>query len=303
MPPIQSLQSIRPLLPIRLPREINKFYAGLRKESKPEITRLKQLDEKKILSAGEKREVRSLLGTIAFRTSLAADSAQEDFSDGRRPASAEKNIRAFEKLFGHAPTCLSGLDHKPAASCFSNVLAQNLVLEEFGESRVGVLWFYAHGVPTVKIGGETFVLEQYRSAEEAQTLREYLKQVKTAYYDPAHRHHEKFARVFTKNPREFEEQLRKARLFTGLRHGLAGAHTNLALHLHNLGFKELAEKHFREAAELAHGNWTARFNHAVCLGYLGRWKESTALLERLAREQPDSKIANDVLAWTRRHDE
>jgi tetratricopeptide (TPR) repeat protein len=172
-------------------------YMSLKSHIEPDLIRLRELNEKKTkdgrlkrLTKKEKQEVAERLDRTRRRimNELELQMAGKN-QDHLRAHSPEERERSFEDDFGHpVPNYWGKNPEYIVAACTANNLAHNFLLSEAG-LKVGSLEMPEHVVPTVKIGGERFVMEipNYgRDKNKVPTLREYLRMLEKAHKNEKH---------------------------------------------------------------------------------------------------------------------
>ena len=217
-------------------------YSAVRRAVELPLGELKKLSEKGRLSAEERESVPLLLakiGSAAFRMV----SAEVE----RTPPNK------FKYVFRHPAPQLDfdPVAPKAIARCAANAIAQTMLFSELGGNRVGILSLPGHVVPTVKIGGTTYVLERHLFESGVPTLRDYMQELNAAYLSPEHPMHTISRALYsgeTPTPGVFA---RKVRYFGGKEAALGSAYLNMSVYALSISNNRArAKRLFAEAIRL-----------------------------------------------------
>ena len=260
-----------------LPPAYRAIHSQVLETASGEIAELKTLFSKQSVSAEERKRIPVLLhsvGKLIFQQVgekiermdihpiLVDEQGPLQFFFAQNPYDV---VSRFEKEFHHVPPDMTSILNAVRVACVANAIAQNVLLEEFGGSKVGVFSLPGHVVPSIKVHGTTYVLDvnllAHQGFSKALTAKEYFKELCAAHGEPNSKHplHRLAMTLYGRKnplPSVFSSQSRYA---GGLSASVAGAHYNLAYHFASMGDDRRMLREYARAAELDPSNGDVHF--------------------------------------------
>ena len=216
------------------------------------LSRLSELSNQTTLTDEEKREAGRLLHTIGAAALRAVErDVKRNFPGiSLNRATFEGDVKKFEEHFGHPPS-VDDETGKVDVDCSTNAILQTLLFSRLGADKTGVFNMNEHIVPTVKIGGQTVVLERKLfDRPTPPNVRDYLKEMIKARDDESHPMHSIAVDAVEKKKFDISDLAGRISYYGGHESSLGVAHFNVGVSYHSLGLTENAKESYREAIRL-----------------------------------------------------